>query len=86
MMRHPGPVSPFRGTSAANRLFVSIPAILCACQATGSAMAKPNYAHQKKQREQAAQRKRDEKLQRRQQKKDEAQPRPAETVTDSPQK
>jgi len=49
-------------------------------------MAKPNYAHQKKQREQAAQKKRDEKLQRRQQKKDEALPRPAETGTDSPQK
>jgi len=47
-------------------------------------MPKPNYAHQKKQREQAAQRKRDEKLQRRQQKKDESQPRPAEPGTDSP--
>lgn len=34
-------------------------------------MAKPNYAHQKKQREAAARKKRDEKLQRRQQKKDE---------------
>jgi hypothetical protein len=35
-------------------------------------MAKPNYSHQKKLREQAAKKKREEKLQKRQHKKEEA--------------
>jgi len=40
----------------------------------GELMAKPNYSHQKKLREQAAKKKREEKLERKQQKKEEAPP------------
>ena len=44
---------------------------------TGEFMAKPNYAHQKKQREAAARKKREEKLQRKQHKKEETPQPPA---------
>jgi hypothetical protein len=52
---------------------------LCLAQSPdsqGEFMAKPNYSHQKKLREQAAKKKREEKLQKRQQKKEEAPPQP----------
>ena len=55
------------------------PGIVYSCKLAGEPtqgelMAKPNYSHQKKLREQAAKKKREEKLERKQQKKEEAPP------------